>query len=131
MVIWPWSKIRWYNDALDAMAERNSVLLTQQAVEAVERRVLERDLERALAELHLVQQDFKQLVHVTARPVTKTTPIDFTRDPFTEDPKLPDTWLTDDSVLPDIEAIEELISGQGQDGEPGRSGSSEGAEGPA
>jgi hypothetical protein len=128
-VIWPWSRFEDLSDVAEALRALLHDAETKMAVEAVERRVLERDLERSLAELHLVQQDFKQLIHVTARPVTKTTPIDFTRDPFTEDPKLPDSWLTDDSILPDIEVIEDQLSAESQRGEREGSGTRQGAEG--
>jgi hypothetical protein len=116
-MVGPWKTIWQLNERIGELTLK--LALAEQA-----QRTAERDLERSLAELHLVQQDFRHLVATATRLPSKSQPLDFSRDPHEEDPKIPDTWLTEDGVLPDVGAIEELISGQSEAGEPGGSGSS-------
>lgn len=112
----------------EAADSKLKLALAEQAL-----RTAERDLERSLAELHLVQQDFRHLVATATRLPQKTQPMDFTRDPFAEDITIPDQWLSDDSTtIADMPAIEELLdSGQSEDGVSRGPGSGPGAEGPS
>jgi hypothetical protein len=68
---------------------------------------------------------------VSGRLTPRTQPLELERDPFQENHTIPTEWLTDDSVLPDLAAIEEQLSGQGQDGISRGSVPRQGAEGPA
>jgi hypothetical protein len=138
MVIWPWSTIRELRarnnrqrisledmgKTIDVLDDRAALMDKDLALAQQALRTSERDLERTLAELHLVQQDFRHLVATATRLPSKSQPLDFSRDPFEEDPKIPEIWLTENGELPDVGAIEEILSGQSEAGEPRGSGSS-------
>jgi hypothetical protein len=130
-MVGPWKTIWQLNERIGAQTTEIQALTLKLALAEQAQRTAERDLERALAELHLVQQDFRHLVATATRLPSKSQPMDFSRDPFEEDVKIPDTWLTDDSELPDIGALEEIVSGQSEAGNPGRSDARPGAERPA
>lgn len=115
--LWPWSvigQLKQEKDTLCSWIQKQDTDLanarfSKDHAEMLQR-VAERDSERALAELHLVQQDLRHLVGtVSGRLGPRTSPLEFERDPFVEDPKIPTEWLTDDSI-PDIEAIEKTIA---------------------
>lgn len=160
MVIWPWNRFRQleqsyldmverhnrtsarHNDAVDRNGQlettiaqlRSEIVSATHAAEitAINLRTAERDLERLANEHNTLQADFKALVgQVAGKVPPKSGSFDFGRDPFTEDPKIPTEWLTDDSELPDIASEDLLDRGQSEDGEqrgpaarPGAAGSS-------
>ncbi len=107
MVIWPWNRFRRYEGILAAAEEslaesvkREWRLEAKVALAELANRTAERETERALAELHLVQQDHRHIVAtVTGRLTQRTAPLELDRDPFKEIETLPTEYV--DEVAPE------------------------------